>query len=131
MLFGNKFKNLASVAGKEKLTAEEIASLNIELEDNGVTAVSFVDRAEEATANVAELTAQLEAAQKELTTAQEQVTAITTERDALKAELDRAAESRTSVKKEKDSNASNKGEWKNDPTAEYNQNANRALGKTE
>lgn len=128
-MFGEKFPQLKSMIGKESFTAEEIASLNLELEEKGVKGLAIVS--EEATANVAELTAKLEAAQTELTTAKEQVTAITTERDALKAELEGAAESRTSVKKEKDSNASNKGEWKNDPTAEYNQNANRALGKTE
>jgi chromosome segregation ATPase len=129
MLFGNKLKQLASASGKEKLTAEEIASINLELEDNGITAVSVVDRSEENATNVADLNAQLEAANAATTAAQTLVTSLTAERDALKAELEGAAEKRTSVAKDKDKGAEGKHpEW-NDPNADYNQRARAATGK--
>lgn len=127
MLFGNKFKLLASFAGKEKITADEVASLNIELEENGVTAVSFVDRSQEAQTDVQALRDQLTEAQTNLTTAQDALTAMTTERDALKAELEGAAEKRTTVGKDNDKSDSGKVDW-NDPNAEYNQRASKATG---
>ena len=128
MLFGNKFKLLASFAGKEKITADEVASLNIELEENGVTAVSFVDRSQEAQTDVQALRDQLTEANSQLTAAQDALTAMTTERDNLQKELESAAEGRTTVKKAKDKEAVEKKDW-NDPNADYNQRASKAVGQ--
>lgn len=127
MLFGNKFKLLASFAGKEKITAEEVASLNIELEENGVTSVAFIDRSQEAASDVQALRDQLAEAQSNLTASQDQLTARTTERDNLKKELEEAAAKRTTVGKDNDRSDSAKVDW-NDPNADYNQNAKRAIG---
>lgn len=128
-MFGNKFTTLTAAIGvaADAHTEESVASMNLQLEEKGISGLTIVRDAELQTAQdtIATLT-------KERDTANASLATITADRDSWKTKAeefgDQPGEVATRTRKEKDASAEDVG-FKSNPESSWNKKAHVATGK--
>lgn len=139
MNFLNKFPNVLALSTKPEtqITQEMIAKANADLAEAKITGVTLLSReaAEAAQANadkVADLQTKLDAATANATTSADKITALEQEVTKLKADNQSAGDNHTSIqgKKTETDGADPQQTAYNASSFDFNQRANKALGKS-